>query len=113
MNHIIKSLTLAVLLSPAIVFAQAGAGAMDNVMDRMAEELDLTDEQRAEIETIIEEQRRKQLQAREEAGQRIEGVLTEEQRAKLEEIQKQHQEEMARRMREYQQQQQQQSEDAQ
>lgn len=100
MRKFIRLLALAIMFTPTVTLAGGAADSIESAMDRMAERLDLTDEQRTKIETIIKEQRQIQLEAREEAGRRIEAVLTDEQKAKLEEIQKQHQEEMARRLRE-------------
>lgn len=50
-------------------------------LDRMAEQLDLTEAQRGEIEAILAEQRSAAASRREETRERIDAVLTDEQRA--------------------------------
>jgi hypothetical protein len=54
-------------------------------MERMTRTLDLTPEQQTEIRTILEEQRARELQERQDLQARIDAVLTSEQRERIEE----------------------------
>ena len=99
MRNILSVLALTIALTPAAVLAGPGGGdAQQSPMDRMAEELGLSDKQQTEIEKIIQAQREKQLALRQETQKQINEVLTEEQLQKLEEIQQQRQEQMRKRM---------------
>ena len=64
----------------------------ERMVEHMSRQLDLTDDQRARLETIFEEQGEKMRDLRDETRQRIDGVLTEEQRAKAEQLREQRQE---------------------
>jgi len=55
----------------------------DKMLDRMTERLNLTDEQKANIKPILEEEFEKMRLVREERKQKIESFLTEEQKQQL------------------------------
>ncbi|MDZ7735187.1 MAG: hypothetical protein U5P41_02850 [Gammaproteobacteria bacterium] len=103
MRKLFSILAFTAMLAPAAALAGAAGGdAQQSPMDRMAEQLGLTEQQQSEIEAIIEEQQQKQMALRQETQEQIDEVLTDDQRAKLEEIQQQRQEQMRRRMEEMQ-----------
>lgn len=101
MQKLFRAWALALIFAPALAFAGgAGSPGGQSPMDRMAEQLGLSEDQQSEIESIIQEQREKQMQLQQKTQQRIDEVLTDDQRAKLEEIQQQRQAEMRRRLEE-------------
>ncbi len=65
--------------------------------ERMAEELQLSDEQKAQLEQIREEEHEKFKTLREESKARFDAVLTAEQREKMEELHEQRRERMEER----------------
>lgn len=98
MRKLFSVLALTIMLAPATVLAGGGGNAQQSPMDRMADQLGLSEQQQTEIEAIIKEQRQKQIALRQETQEQINEVLTEEQRSKLQEIQQQRQEQMRQRM---------------
>ncbi|WVM92845.1 Spy/CpxP family protein refolding chaperone [Halopseudomonas pachastrellae] len=64
--------------------------------ERMAEELQLTDEQKTQLQQIREEESEKFKTLREESKARFDAVLTAEQRQKMEEMHEQRRERMER-----------------
>lgn len=82
----ILALSLAALLVPATGFAAHGerGGYGKQHMDRMATELQLSDDQRQQLESVMQEQRSKHRVLRQETESRINAILNEEQRAKME-----------------------------
>ena len=56
---------------------------VEHVLDRMANRLDLTEEQKQNIKPVIEEEMQKMQALRQERQQKIESYLTEEQKQKL------------------------------
>lgn len=99
MQKTLRILALTTMLAPAVALAGPGAGnAPESPMDRMAEKLGLSDKQQSEIEAIIKKQRQKQIALQQETQKQINEVLTDEQRQKLEDIQKQRQEQMRQRL---------------
>jgi len=105
MRNYLSTLAFCAMLAPAAAMAQ---GAQPSPMDRLAEQLGLSDQQQSDIEAIIEEQRQKQMAIQQDTQKRINEVLTADQRAQLEEMQRQREEQMRRRMEEMQRQQQEQ-----
>lgn len=57
-------------------------------MERMAKELNLTDEQKPQVEAIMKEQHEKKQAIRKETRSRLEPILTQEQLAKFDEMKK-------------------------
>lgn len=82
-----KKTILAIALGGALIapFAFAGPGGGPN-LDRMADRLDLTDAQQAQIEEIFEQHRTQRDQMREQHREEVRAVLTDEQKAKLDEL---------------------------
>jgi len=84
-----KKTVLAVLMSavlfPAITYAERGMH-HERMVERMAEELDLSEEQRMQVEAVFKEQKPKFEALREETRSRIEAILNEEQRTKMERL---------------------------
>ncbi len=105
MRKILSVIAFTAMLAPGLVVAGAAGQGAESPMDRLAEQLGLSDEQQNKIEAIIQDQREKQMSLQQETQEQINAVLTEEQRAQLEEMQKQREEEMRRRMEEMQKQQ--------
>jgi Spy/CpxP family protein refolding chaperone len=73
-------------LSATVVAGPQGRGAergMEARLDRMTEQLSLTDSQRDQIQAILEEQRDAAGDRRQAVRERIDAVLTDEQRAQL------------------------------
>ncbi|MBU58672.1 MAG: hypothetical protein CL543_07305 [Alcanivorax sp.] len=93
-----KATTLALVLLTGATLAGTAAAEPprgpqpERMVEHMSRQLDLTDDQRARLETIFEEQGEKMRDLRDETRQRIDGVLTEEQRAKAEQLREQRQE---------------------
>ena len=58
----------------------------ERMVEHMSRQLDLTEDQQARMKTIFEEQGEKMRALHEETRQRIDGVLTKEQRVKAEEL---------------------------
>ncbi|EGV19298.1 Spy/CpxP family protein refolding chaperone [Thiocapsa marina] len=85
------ALAVAAVIATTSVLAEPGGHARDPSMfasqriERMIRTLDLTSEQQNEIRTILEEQRARELQQRQDVQARIDAVLTPEQRARIEE----------------------------
>ena len=82
-----------VLSVPLIAFAvpedQGGKGWHHGPnIERLTQELNLTDEQKSQLETIFKEQRAKHKALREEGKARMKEVLNDEQMAKMEEMRK-------------------------
>lgn len=100
MRKILSVIAFTVMLAPGLALAGAADNEPGTPMDRLAEQLGLSDEQQSEIESIIQKQREKQMTLQQETQEQINAVLTDEQRAQLEEMQKQREEEMRRRMEE-------------
>ncbi|NKC17043.1 MAG: hypothetical protein GKR94_34060 [Gammaproteobacteria bacterium] len=85
MQHTLIAWLLGILCATAFVGnASAGPeraeGRAARYVERMAERLDLSNEQRAQLDTIVREQGDKRRALREESQARIEGILTAQQR---------------------------------
>lgn len=75
---------IAVALSAALIPTLAATSPLYGPrLDRMAERLALTEEQKAQVELIFQEQREKRQALCDETHARLDAVLTEEQRAEL------------------------------
>jgi len=91
MNKTITAVTFAALAAVMIpVEADAagggwGRGGGDRVA-RLAERLELSDEQRGQVEVLFAEMRERREALREEQRERLDEMLTEEQRAQLDEM---------------------------
>jgi Spy/CpxP family protein refolding chaperone len=78
---------IAVALCAAIIPVLAATSPVHGPrLDRMAERLALTEEQKGQVELILTEQQQKRQALRDETRARMDEVLTEEQRAKLDEM---------------------------
>ncbi|AFT71724.1 LTXXQ motif family [Alloalcanivorax dieselolei B5] len=100
-----KALLIALTLVTTTAFAGPGMGHGPKMkfdpeqrMDRMAETLELTDAQRTEIESIFEEQHEKMKTLHDETRERVDAVLTAEQRDKAQALQEERKEKMKERM---------------
>ncbi|MCU5781835.1 hypothetical protein MA04_01135 [Alcanivorax balearicus MACL04] len=100
-----KALLIALTLVTTTAFAGPGMGHGSKMkfdpeqrMDRMAETLELTDAQRTEIESIFEEQHEKMKTLHDETRERVDAVLTTEQRDKAQALQEERKEKMKERM---------------
>lgn len=84
----LQSLALVSLLAAAPLTAMAFTphpnADPDRVLDRMQEELQLTGEQREELEDIFLDHRKEMTKLREDTEKKVNGVLTDEQRKKME-----------------------------
>src|SRR5690554_5423418 len=70
-------------------------------MERMASELQLTEQQQEQLRGIHQQQQREQMRTlREQRQEQVNAVLTEEQRSKLQELREQRREEMRKHMQE-------------
>jgi len=83
LHKAIAAVVLAALIAPASVVARPGKGPD---IDRIAEQLGLSTEQRSQVETIFKEQREKHAALRDETHARLEQVLTEEQQVQFEQM---------------------------
>lgn len=81
MKKTVAALALGAILLPAAVFAGSphGGHSAEDRAQRMAEELQLTDQQREEIQQIMQEQRTQRRAMHEQTQERISNVLTPEQ----------------------------------
>ncbi|MGB0722576.1 MAG: Spy/CpxP family protein refolding chaperone [Gammaproteobacteria bacterium] len=89
-------LLIAGIVTAAAITTSALAGGPRG-LDRMAENLGLSDAQRSQIEAIYAERKEQRKAMREETRNQIEAILTEEQRAKMSEMRQMREERMARR----------------
>jgi len=86
------SLALIALIATSAAFARQGGAARGNPLDRMAQELNLTAEQKAKLTTIFQAQREK-MKARHEAMEgKLRSILTPEQQAQLDQMKAERQE---------------------
>lgn len=108
MRKLLSVVALTILLAPGLAMSGAAGNAPASPLDRLAEVLSLTDAQKSEIEAILTTQNEKYRTLQTETQQQINDVLTEEQRAKLDELQRQREEQLRQRLQEMQKQQQQQ-----
>lgn len=69
-------------------------------MERMASELQLTEQQQEQLRGIHQQQREQMRTLREQRQEQVNAVLTEEQRSKLQEMREQRREEMRKHMQE-------------
>jgi periplasmic protein CpxP/Spy len=69
---------------------QLGKGIVNERVEHLAQELNLTDEQKAQVKTIIREAHVRHKAIFDETRIRLESVLNEEQKAKLSEMMKNH-----------------------
>jgi Spy/CpxP family protein refolding chaperone len=90
MKKTVTALTLGAILIPAAVFAGNHFGGHyfgerhdGHRLARMAEHLQLSEQQQTQVQQIFTEQRDKRTALREETRSRIDAVLSEEQRAKV------------------------------
>lgn len=107
MNRKIVTLIMAVTL-PLTVAAFPGGGDSGRFhghrgdrLERLAEKLDLTDEQKSKVEVIFKEQREKFKAIREETRARMQEVLTPEQMTQLDELKKRRHEKWQKRHEEW------------
>lgn len=85
MNKTLLALVMAALLVPATSVAAHGErGGHGKHGDRIATELQLTDEQREQFQSIMKEQRQKHQVVHQETQSRLNAILDDEQRAKME-----------------------------
>lgn len=84
MKKTIAALALGAILIPAAVIAgsQHGEYRSEKRVERMTEQLQLTDQQRIEIEKIFKEQHAKRRALHEQTREQVSNVLTPEQQAK-------------------------------
>ena len=85
MKHKITALLLGATLIPAVVIAGGHFGEKrdGHRLERMTEHLQLNEQQQAEVKQILDAQREQRRALREETQQRIQSVLSEEQRATM------------------------------
>jgi Spy/CpxP family protein refolding chaperone len=85
MKKTVAALALGAILLPAAVIAGGhfGEHRADRKVDRMAEHLQLTEQQQAEVKDIFASQREKHMKLRDETHEKIQAILTEEQRATM------------------------------
>lgn len=94
--------TLATAVSAAALAEPADkAGYHDRHMQRMASELQLSEQQQEQLREVHKEQFEKMKALHEERQEKIEGILTDEQRAKWQELREQRREDMKKHMREH------------
>lgn len=86
MKMTVIAIIMTAFLLPATSFAahHGERGGHGKHMDRMATELQLTDEQREQLKTVKQEQRSKHQVLRQETKTRIDAILNDEQRARME-----------------------------
>ena len=104
MKHVLIAglFTLATAASAAVLAAPGDKGQMyDRHMQRMASELQLTDQQQEQLREVHREQFEKMKALHEEREKKVESILTEEQRGKWQELREQRREGMKRHMREH------------
>ena len=85
------------LLLPLTVTAFPGGGMGHgekgvNRIERLAEKLDLTDDQKSKLEVVLKEQRAKQQVIRDETQERMGKILSNEQMEKMQDMKKRRQE---------------------
>lgn len=90
MNKTLIGLALALSI-PLTALAEAGQKSQEcrwhgPRMERLTKELNLTDQQKAQVETIFKEQKEKYKAIHEETRTRLKSVLTEEQMTKMDEM---------------------------
>lgn len=86
-------LTLILSISPlAVAVAEQGddLGRQQRRIDHLSKELNLTEEQKPQLEAIFTQQREKRKALREETRTRLQQVLSPEQMTKLDEMRKKH-----------------------
>ena len=85
----LPAIALAALLPLSAVADRLGPDGMDSKrrLDKMQEELDLSGDQRDELEAIFDDHRRKMLDLRQDTEGKINDVLSAEQREKLDDMQ--------------------------
>jgi Spy/CpxP family protein refolding chaperone len=98
MNKILSVLAIVFLL-PLAASANPGAGGgpgpddyHGRKVERLTKELNLTDEQKTQVEALFKEQHEKFKALHEETNTKLKTILTPEQMNKMEAMQKQHQE---------------------
>ncbi|WP_020565479.1 hypothetical protein [Methylosarcina fibrata] len=98
MNKIVSVLAIVFLL-PLTAAANPGAGGgpgpddyHGRKVERLAKDLNLTAEQKTQVEALFKEQHEKFKALHEETNSKLKTILTPEQMTKMEEMQKQHQE---------------------
>ena len=89
MKKSIAALALSAILIPAAVFAGSHYGnKTEHRIERMSEQLQLSEQQRAQVQQIFEQQHEKKLALRAETHERISQVLTPEQQAQWQQYRK-------------------------
>lgn len=83
MRKIIAAIALSALMAPVALMAHPGYG---KTGERMAEELGLSAEQRTQVEAIMQDAREQRKAQREATREKMNAVLNEEQRSKLEQM---------------------------
>ena len=93
MKKTVAALALGAIIIPAAVIAGSHFGAQHDGhrLARMAEHLQLSEQQQADVQKIFAEQHDKRMALRDETRSRIDAVLTEEQRAKVQAFREQRQ----------------------
>ena len=101
MNKKIVMLALALTLPLSVpAYASSGGeheGRMGHKLERLVKKLGLNEDQKSKLEVIFKEQGKKFKALHEETRQRMKGVLTPKQMAKLDEMKKRHMEKWKKR----------------
>lgn len=89
MKKLVTATAVALMLATPAAFAFGPGAARDGALEgprfeRMAQYLQLSEEQRSEVRAILDERRAKRQALREETKGKLSGVLTEEQQQRLE-----------------------------
>lgn len=88
MKTVLLSLLLTAFLIPGISYAGSG-GHHDHhkrMIEHMDKELELSDEQRSQVEAVFDEQRNKFQALRDETRTKLDAILDDEQMAKMEQM---------------------------
>ncbi len=101
MNKRIATLAIALTLPLTVAAFPGGGGHFErhrgDKLERLAKKLDLSDEQKSQLEVIFIEQQEKFDTVRQETHARMQEILSSEQIAKLDELKKQHKEKWQKR----------------